>query len=128
VWTQILLPILVAALIFIAVIFIMSFATFRANGDVNRWAAISIIWLILPVMIASLIFLILLVGLIYLVGRFTDLLPPYSYQAQRIVYRFEAAVKHYALMFRKPVLVLQELTKILRVYIEGLGKANSGKT
>jgi energy-coupling factor transporter transmembrane protein EcfT len=125
-WTQILLPILVAVLVFIAVIIITCFATFHGSGDVNRWAAISTIWLILPVMIAGLIFLVLLIALIYLMPRITTLIPPYSYQAQRIVYRIEGAVKRVAVMVRKPVLVFQELTKLARVYMEKVRKANSG--
>jgi heme/copper-type cytochrome/quinol oxidase subunit 2 len=55
-WTQILLPILLTVLVFIAVIVLTSIATFRDNGDVGRWAAISTIWLVMPVMIVGLIF------------------------------------------------------------------------
>ena len=59
-WTQILLPILLTVLVFIAVIVLTSIATFRNNGDVARWAAISTIWLVLPVMITGLILLAIL--------------------------------------------------------------------
>ncbi len=52
-WTQILLPIILTFLVFIAIIVLTSLATFRGNGDVGRWAAISTIWLVLPVMIAG---------------------------------------------------------------------------
>jgi hypothetical protein len=126
VWTQILLPILIAALVFVAVIILTSLATFRGNGDVNRWASISIIWLILPVLIAGLILLILFMALIYLMVRIRVLIPPYSSQAQWFVYRIETYVKHYALMFRKPSLAVQELMRLVRVTIENVRKANSG--
>jgi len=125
IWTQILLPILIAILIFIAFIIFIVSATFRSHGDVSRWAAISTIWLTLPVILASLILLIVLGAMIYLLTRLTGLIPPYSYQAQRIVYRVEGAVRKYALMFRKPVLALQELTKLVRTYIENYRKTNS---
>jgi uncharacterized membrane protein len=117
-WTQILLPILIAALVFIAVIITTSLATFRGNGDVNRWAAISTIWLILPILVVSVIVLILLIAMIYLMGRLTALIPPYSLQAQRIVYRIEDVVKHVAEMVRKPVHALQELATLVKMYIE----------
>jgi hypothetical protein len=124
--TQILLPIIIAALVFVAIIIITSLATFGGEGDVGRWAAISTIWLVLPVMITGLIFLVVLIALIYLMARMTALIPPYSYQAQRFVYRIESAVKRLAEMFRKPVLALQEMTRLARTYIENARKANSG--
>ncbi len=125
-WTQILLPIIVAALVFIAIIIVTSLATFRDQADVGRWAAISTIWLVLPVMLAGLIFLVLLIALIYLMARMTALIPPYSYQAQRFVYRIESAVKRLAEMFRKPVLALKEMGRLARTYIKNARKANSG--
>lgn len=126
IWTQILLPILIAALVFVAFIIVTSLATFRGHGDVNRWASISIIWLILPVMIVGLILLVLFMALIYLMARIRVMIPPYSSQAQWFVYRIEAYVKHYALMFRKPTLALKELMRLVRVTIENVRKANSG--
>jgi len=117
-WTQILLPILIAVLVFIAVIITTSLATFRGNGDVNRWAAISTIWLILPILVVGVIVLILLIAMIYLMGRLTALIPPYSLQAQGIVYRIEGVVKHAAEMVRKPVQALQELAALVKVYIQ----------
>jgi hypothetical protein len=126
VWTQILLPIFLALMVFVAVIVITSLATFRDNGDVGRWAAISTIWLVLPVMIAGLIFLILLIAMIYLLSRLTKIIPPYSYQAQRIVDRIESGVKRFAQMFRKPALALQEISRLVRAYIENARRANSG--
>lgn len=126
VWTQILLPILCAVLVFVVVIILAIMVTFRNNGDVGRWAAISTIWLTLPVMIAGLILLILIIGLIYLMVRVLNLIPPYSFQAQRFVYRIESGVKHFAEMFRKPVLALQEIARLVRTYLEKARKTNSG--
>lgn len=126
-WTQILLPIFIAALIFAGVIIITSLATFRDQGEVSRWAAISTIWLILPVMVAGLIFLILLVGMIYLLARIMKLIPPYSSQAQRFVYRIESAVKRFAELFKKPKLALQEIARLVRTYVDNVRKTNSSK-
>jgi hypothetical protein len=125
-WTQILLPLLIAVLVFIAVIITTSLATFRGQGDVNRWAAISTIWLILPVLVVGAIILVLIIAMIYLMSRLTAIIPPYSLQAQRVVYRIEGAVKYFAGMARKPMLALQELVKLARVYIEKVRKANTG--
>jgi hypothetical protein len=125
-WTQILLPIIFATLVFIGIIVITSLSALRDHGDVGRWAAISTIWLTLPVMIAGLIFLILLISLIYLLSRVIAIIPPYAYQAQGIVYKIESIVKRFAEMFRKPMLAAKEITGLVRTYIENLGKENSG--
>jgi fatty acid desaturase len=108
-WTQILLPLLMTVLLFLAVIILTSIATFRDNGEVGRWAAISTIWLVIPILFAGLIFLALLAGMIYLLARLIGLIPPYSYQVQRFVYRIEGHVKRGAEMSRKPVLFLDIL-------------------
>ena len=115
-WTQILLPILAAVLVFVAVIIVTSLAAFRANGDVGRWAAISTIWLVLPVIFVGLVFLILLTAMIYLMARVTALIPPYSFQAQQIVHRIEEGVKRTAQMVRKPKLAFNELVKLFKAY------------
>ncbi|HEY9151760.1 MAG TPA: hypothetical protein VIN60_02660 [Anaerolineales bacterium] len=102
-WTQILLPVLLTVIVFITIIVITSIATFRNNGDIARWAAISTIWLVLPVMIAGLIVLVILMAIIYLLARLIGVIPPYSYQAQKIVYRIEGYVKRGAEMILKPM-------------------------
>ena len=103
-WTQILLPILLTVLVFIAVIVLTSIATFRNNGDVARWAAISTIWLVLPVMITGLILLAILLAIIYLLARLIGVIPPYSDQAQRFVFQIEGYVKRGTEMILRPVL------------------------
>ena len=121
-WTQILLPLLIAALVFIAVIVITSVATFRDNGDVSRWAAISEIWLVLPVIAAGLILLLVLLGLIYLVSYVIPIIPPYTYQAQRFVYRMQGIVNRFAEFARKPALILQELSALIKNYLAQIRK------
>ena len=98
---QIILPVVLSALLMIALIVWISIATFRDNGDVGRWAAISTIWIILPIIMVGLIGLLVLIGLIYLMARLLGILPTYTGLAQDYVHlgagydqRFtEAAVK-----------------------------------
>ena len=117
-WTQILLPILLTVLVFIAVIAITSMATFRNNGDVARWAAISTIWLVLPIMIAGLIVFAILLGIIYLLARLISLIPPYSNQAQRFVYQIEGYVKSGTEMIVKPILFVDIIKSQINKFVE----------
>ncbi|HUH97473.1 MAG TPA: hypothetical protein VLZ89_08960 [Anaerolineales bacterium] len=123
VWTQILLPILLTVLVFLAVTVITGLATFRDHGQVARWAAISTIWLVIPVMLAGLILLVLLAALIYLLARLIGLIPPYSYRAQRFVYRIEGHVKRGTAMLVRPVLFVDPIRSQIRRI---LGRSQKG--
>ncbi len=117
-WTQILLPILLTVLVFIAVIVLTSIATFRDNGDVSRWAAISTIWLVLPVIIAGLVLLILLLAIIYLLARLISIIPPYSNQAQSFVHQIEGYVKRGTEMIIRPVLFVDLIKLQINKFME----------
>lgn len=76
--TKIILPVVISALVMLALIVWVSIATFKSDGDVSRWAAISTIWIAIPVLIAGLVTLAILVALIYLMARMLDALPHYT--------------------------------------------------
>ncbi|MBI2331472.1 MAG: hypothetical protein HYU84_04790 [Chloroflexi bacterium] len=50
---QIILPVLLSALILVGIVVWVSFATFSQGGDVGRWAAISTMWVIIPMLIGG---------------------------------------------------------------------------
>jgi len=106
---QILLPIVLTAILFIAMIVLVNIATFRDNGDVGRWAAVSTIWIVIPIMIASLLFLAVLIGIIYLIARLLAIAPTYTGQAQDFVYRISGYVKRGANVAVKPVIFLDSI-------------------
>ena len=124
-WMQILLPMLLLVLIFMAVIVLTSVATFRDNGEVGRWAAMSEIWLVIPLIIVGLIFLVLLIAIIYLLMRLINLIPPYSLQAQRIFYQIEGGAKRLSEMAHKPVLFFQEIGTLIKIAIEKAQERNN---
>ncbi len=111
---QIIVPVVVAGLVMIGVIVLVWSATFRGNGDVARWAAISTIWLVLPVMLGGLLVLVALAGVAYLLGRLTGLIPPYSYLAQAYAARVEAGVKEAADAARQPRRLVGTLGSLLK--------------
>ncbi len=111
---QILFPVIVSALLFIALIALISVATFRDHGDVGRWAAISTIWIVIPIMLASLIFLLILIGLIYLMARLLGILPVYTGAAQDYVYRGASYVRRFTDAVVRPVFWIEEINANLR--------------
>ena len=108
-WTRILIPLLVAVTIIVAIATLTGIATFHNNGDVERWAAISTIWIVLPIMVAGLMILIIFVGLVYGMARLLQLIPLYTGQAQKFIWRIEGTIKRGTEMAVKPILELEGL-------------------
>src|SRR5690242_17098880 len=104
--SQIVLPVLVAALLCIALIVFINIATFRDQGDVARWAAISTIWIVIPIMIMSLIFLAVLFGLVYLLARLLNITPVYTGKAQDLVHKVMIRIRLAAEAVVKPFIYL----------------------
>ena len=105
-WIQIFLPMILAVLIIIAVAVITGIAAL-GQGDSPRWAAISTIWLVIPVMFFGLLFLVLLAGLIYLLARTLNIIPPYTSKTQYYVNRGASEAKRFSDMAAKPVLFIE---------------------
>ncbi len=103
---QIILPVVLTALFFIASIVLINIATFNRGGDVGRWAAISTIWIVIPVMVAGLVLLALLVALVYLMKRLLGITPTYTGLAQDYVHLAAGYIKRGTEMAVKPVLFL----------------------
>jgi hypothetical protein len=108
--SQILLPMVIAGLLFVALIVLINVATFQQSGDVARWAAISTIWIVIPIMIASLIFLAMLVGLVYLMKRLLNITPIYTGLAQDFVHKLMIRIRLAADKLVKPV-----------IFVDGIG-------
>ena len=92
VW-QIIFPVVLSVLLLVGLIVLINIATFRDNGDVARWAAISTMWIAIPVMISLLIVLALLVGIVYLLQKLLNITPTYTSLAQHYVYKAESLIK-----------------------------------
>jgi len=115
---QIILPIVITALLLIGMIVLISFATFKSDGDVSRWAAISTIWIVIPILIAGLITLAILVGLIYLMARALNALPHYTAIAQDYVSIAQGYIIRGADMVVKPVIALEGFIERAKAFFE----------
>jgi len=104
---QIVLPVILSVLVMIALVVLVSLATFRTDGDVGRWAAISTIWIVIPVMLMGLIVLVILIGLIYLMARGLQVIPTYTGLAQDYVTKAHWYITRSAHMLVRPFLVTE---------------------
>jgi energy-coupling factor transporter transmembrane protein EcfT len=116
--TQIILPVVISTLVFIGLIVLISLVTFTQEGDVGRWAAISTIWIVIPIMVVGLILLVLLIGLIYLLARAIGGLPYYTGIGQDYVYKAQAYIIRAANIAIKPVIVLNSWLETIKAFFE----------
>ncbi|HET9913273.1 MAG TPA: hypothetical protein VFQ13_15360 [Anaerolineales bacterium] len=115
--TQIILPVVLAAFLCIAMVVLVNIATFRDNGDVARWAAVSTIWIVIPIMIASLIFFVILVGLIYLLAQLLGIVPVYTGKAQDFVRMLTLRVRRAADMSVQPIIYLDGIGASIKAFL-----------
>lgn len=113
-WMKILVPMLIAVAVIVAVATLTGIATFRDNGDVARWAAISTIWIVIPIMGAGLLLLIIFIGIIYGMARLLALIPAYTGQAQKIVWRIEGYIQRGTQQAVQPILALGSVLASLK--------------
>ena len=111
---QILFPVILAGVGLAALVALIAIATFRQGGDVERWVAISTIWIVIPVIILTLIFLVVLGAMIYGMMQLLKWLPPYSGMAQRYVWRAQGYIQRGADMVTRPILGLESMISSLR--------------
>jgi uncharacterized membrane protein len=116
-WLQVFLPISLAAAIILALAVTAGIAAFGENGEAPRWAAISTIWLVIPVIIFGLIVLTVLVGIVYLLARALQVLPPYSSKAQYYVNRGASEAKRFSDLAAKPVLFIDGIIASLKAIL-----------
>ncbi len=115
--TQVILPVILSALLMIGMVVLISFATFKSDGDVGRWAAISTIWIIIPILLAGLIVLALLIGGIYLMARALGALPHYTGIAQDYSYKARGYIVRGADMAAKPILAINDLIENIKAFL-----------
>jgi hypothetical protein len=111
---QVILPMVLAALLLIGLVVMISLATFQGEGESSRWAAVSTIWIVMPVIVAGLVALLILCGIIYLFARLLRITPTYTGLAQDFAHRLEARVRRVTGAAVKPVFMLEEIGAFLK--------------
>jgi hypothetical protein len=95
---------------------LVNIATFNQGGDVARWAAISTIWIIVPIMLVGLVLLVVIGALVYGMKRLLEITPTYTGLAQDYVHKAAGYVRRAADMAVKPVLFLDGIGASVRAF------------
>lgn len=107
---QIILPVVLAVLLCLALVVVLINVTLIQNGgDINRWAAISTIWIVIPVILAGVIFLLVLLGVIYLLARLLGVAPVYTIKAQDLVQMLGTRIRRAADRPVRPIIFLDSI-------------------
>jgi hypothetical protein len=115
---KIILPVVLSAVLCLALIVLVNVATFRDGGDVARWAAVSTIWIVVPIMIGMLIFFVLLGGLVYLMYKLLNITPTYTGQAQDYVHKAAIHIKRGADAAVKPIININGVLASISAFFE----------
>jgi hypothetical protein len=116
VW-QIIVPVILAAVVFVGLAVLVSVSAVRGTGDVEQWGAAAAVLILFPVLVMSLIFLLALSGSAYLMARLLGILPVYTGKLQEIVYRIAGYIKRFADLLVKPVFGLSEVGATLKALV-----------
>jgi hypothetical protein len=103
---QVILPVVLAAIVFFSLIVTVLVAITRGNADVGRMAAISTMWIAIPTCIIGLVFLALVVGMSYLMVQLLGIAPTYTGRAQEIVHKLAIRIRRAADMSVRPIIAL----------------------
>jgi hypothetical protein len=93
---QIYLPLVIGIIAFLVVGVLVVISQTGGNPEVERWAAIAAIWLILPMLGVGLLALFVQAVMIFLVSRINTHLPDYGRLARFYLYRVTVAIQRLA--------------------------------
>jgi hypothetical protein len=108
---QILVPVLVMTVIIIAGAVLVTTGG-RARSSV--WADISVIWLLIPVLSVALGLLVVLITIIYGMGKMLQIIPRYTWKAQGIFNRVSRGTRRVADGTTKPFFWLKEAWAVIK--------------
>lgn len=108
---QITFPLLLG--IILALLFAVLAGLAQADSA-NRWADISLIFLLIPVMVVALLFLAVLAGLVYLMIQVLKFVPPVALKVQNIFAQVEQRVRTGSNLAAEPLVRVQSWLAALR--------------
>ncbi len=111
---KIIFPLVAATLLVIVISVLIGIRAFSGGqNDVGLWAAISTIWIVIPLMVMALVIAGLLFGLVYGLARLLGVTPHYTGLAQHYILWFNAQLRIYADKLSDPVIGLKAWSAVL---------------
>ncbi|MGE5123437.1 MAG: hypothetical protein ACM3H7_02900 [Acidobacteriaceae bacterium] len=114
VFWQITLPLIIGFLLLLAALGAIIFSITQPATQVERWADVSLMWLIAPSLIFALIILVILVAFIYVITLLLRVTPRYARLVQYYLEVGEAKVRQVADWLAEPILRLHGILAVLR--------------
>jgi hypothetical protein len=110
---QIILPFIIGVvLVLLVVAGIIIFAT-HSLDNLNRWASVSIIWMIIPSVIIAMILFVVTLGLLFAITRLLGILPGYSKIVQGYFSQAEGVVSNITDRAVEPFLRLRSTWSVI---------------
>jgi len=106
VFWQITFPFILALIILLGLVAGVILAGYQGMEAVSRWADVSLIWLLLPLLIVLLVTLVVLSGVVYLITKLLGVIPGYARIAQDFFLLIQARVKSISDKLVEPILKL----------------------
>lgn len=104
---QIYLPLIIGIVLALVVFAAIIILATRSLENLNRWASVSIIWMIIPSLLIALILMVVVLGLLFAISRLLGILPGYSKIVQSYFYQAEGVVSNITDQAVEPVLRLR---------------------
>lgn len=104
---QVWIPLIVTLLLILALMVGVVASAATGTGDVGRWQAVSLIFLIMPALVGGFVFLAVLGLACYAIFWLLKNLPAYAHLAQAYIHYFSVLVRHYADKALTPILVIR---------------------
>jgi predicted PurR-regulated permease PerM len=104
---QIYLPLIIGIVLALVVFAAIIILATRSLENLNRWASVSIIWMIIPSLLIALILMVVVLGLLFAISRLLGILPGYSKIVQSYFNQAEGVVSNITDQAVEPVLRLR---------------------
>jgi len=113
VFWQITIPLAVGSLLILAAIVAIIFFATQPAPELDRWASVSLMWLIFPSLFIVLIMLVVLIGIVFAVTVVLQKTPPYARLLQMYAEIAESKVRRFTNLAAEPILRTHSLLAVL---------------
>lgn len=120
VFWQITLPLLLGILVLLAGVGAIIFSAVQPVTDLERWADVSLMWMILPSLFIALLVLVILSGFVYVVSFVYKLIPGYARIVQLYIELVKSKISQISNLTIEPIIRLETLWARVRYVLTWL--------